>query len=128
MSRAARRAGKRYRVPARLISGRRCEGGMTVLDLAVSRETLERYQLPHTPEALATERPREGTDLAAPQQTAGGLIDRLHVGLDALASGIRDALDGPEAGGPAAAADDAAVLRVPVLEEQIVTQIEPVRI
>lgn len=121
-------AGDRYRIPATLIEDTRRDDGQDVVYLAAARRGLERYRIHEANVGdVHHDEPTQITHYTAtPQQAGGGIIERLQAGLGSLTSGVRDALEGhmPERRDHA---DDQEALRVPVVEEEIITGTEPVR-
>ena len=120
-------AGDRYRIPATLIEDTRREDGQDIVYVAATRRGLERYHIHEGYVGDVHDEPTQITHYTAtPQQAGGGIIERLQAGLESLTSGVRDALEGhaPERRDHA---DDQEALRVPVVEEEIITGTEPVR-
>jgi uncharacterized protein (TIGR02271 family) len=120
-----------YRVPAHQIAAVRSEDGQDVVYLSGTGEPLERAAADALPAGELPQGHSHGP--AGPAAAQGsGLRERLQAGIDSLTSGVRGALegvahrpDGPD--GPHADREQLA-LRVPVVEERIVTQAEPVRV
>jgi uncharacterized protein (TIGR02271 family) len=124
--------GGRYHVPVHLIAAVRTEDGQDVVYLSDTGEPLERRATDPVPLREPPQDDPQGITgpAAVPgSQQGSGLRERLQAGIDSLTSGVRGALEGvahrPD--GPDAAQEELA-LRVPVVEERIVTQAEPVRV
>ncbi len=112
--------GARYSVPANLISGVRTENGQDVVYLSGNMQALEQHRIGSAHYADIPGETTQYTNVVSTDHHAGGLMERLQTGLDALAHGGRDARGDRD--------EETEVLRVPVIEEQLVSNTEQVRI